>query len=241
MDLSFFSRYWQSLVQPRHATAVVAKDNQPESEHKDTQDIASTDEHRVKRSKHKLSRATDKEHDRWACPFLSLPPEMRNMIYRYALVEGDIFMDPTMTQPAVLQLNRQIRSEAKQIYYQENNFYWALWANNAEKYIAWCTTSKQRRNAKCKWKLRGPRNWANLLKWLEAFYNGECRAPSYCNEQMGRTKTGKTAATARLLLLTKKMKLDQKLEWKDVRGNLELVHESFCVLDRKWMWEKDAV
>lgn len=45
------------------------------------------------------------------------------MIYHYALVvEGDIIVDTTMTQPALLQVNRQIREESIQIYYKQNSF-----------------------------------------------------------------------------------------------------------------------
>ena len=57
---------------------------------------------------------------------LSLPPEIRNTIYRYALVQREISIRApafaTAEQPAVLQVNHQIRTEAIDIYYYENEF-----------------------------------------------------------------------------------------------------------------------
>lgn len=54
-------------------------------------------------------------------PLLSLPPELRNEIYRYALVEGHIYINGSnadeFQQPARLQVNQQIRAECKQIFY----------------------------------------------------------------------------------------------------------------------------
>ena len=110
--------------------------------------------------------------------FLLLPAEVRNMIYRHALVEGEIRVTTTTTQPSLLQVNQQIRQEAILIYYQENTFYWCISAFDATKHIAWCASSKERLDTKPSWKLSGPRNWNNLLYWLEAFYYGECNGPS---------------------------------------------------------------
>lgn len=56
-------------------------------------------------------------------PFLHLPAEIRNKIYRYLLVE-----DPStgrirsLAQPPLTRTNKQVRSEALPIYYGENKF-----------------------------------------------------------------------------------------------------------------------
>jgi hypothetical protein len=62
-------------------------------------------------------------------PFLSLPPEIRNKIYRYLLTRsGPIrsphrprqYAIPTNLHPCILAANRQIHNEALRILYQEN-------------------------------------------------------------------------------------------------------------------------
>ncbi|KAI7774082.1 hypothetical protein LA080_009285 [Diaporthe eres] len=53
--------------------------------------------------------------------FLSLPPEIRNIIYRQALVQYPFIS--SMSQPALLRTNKQIRAEAFEMYYAQNEFY----------------------------------------------------------------------------------------------------------------------
>ncbi|KAI9774878.1 MAG: hypothetical protein M1840_000094 [Geoglossum simile] len=62
-------------------------------------------------------------------PFLALPPEIRNEIYRYLLTRnGPVrsphrprqYAVPTNLQPCILATNRQIHNEALRILYQEN-------------------------------------------------------------------------------------------------------------------------
>ncbi|EMC96951.1 hypothetical protein BAUCODRAFT_48719, partial [Baudoinia panamericana UAMH 10762] len=56
---------------------------------------------------------------------LNLPGELRNYIYRLALVEDDhikISKNSKPLQPGILQVSRQCRKEASDIYYQENIF-----------------------------------------------------------------------------------------------------------------------
>jgi len=63
-------------------------------------------------------------------PFLSLPPEIRNKIYRYLLTRaGPIrsphrprqYARPSNVQPCILATSRQIHNEAVRILYQENS------------------------------------------------------------------------------------------------------------------------
>ena len=68
------------------------------------------------------------------CRLLQLPPELRNKIYSFALVEdnaimvserSDITGDPPVWVPGLLATNRQVRTEATPIFYGENTF-WSL-------------------------------------------------------------------------------------------------------------------
>lgn len=126
MDLSLFSRCWKALVEPRNVAATVERNGQSQDEHGKTNAIESTNEQGDEEQEHESRLTTESEYNPQACLFLSLPPEIRNMIYRYTLVEGDIFVDTTVMQPALLQLNRQIRAESIQIYYKGNHFHWTL-------------------------------------------------------------------------------------------------------------------
>ncbi|KUI63013.1 hypothetical protein VP1G_10131 [Cytospora mali] len=53
--------------------------------------------------------------------FLNLPPELRNYIYRLALVQPAT-TDLAAPQPALTRVNKQVRAEALSIYYAENKF-----------------------------------------------------------------------------------------------------------------------
>ena len=61
---------------------------------------------------------------------LGLPGELRNVIYRLALVETDrIVIDaanPVAPQPGLLRTYRQLRNESLKIFYRENSFQYVL-------------------------------------------------------------------------------------------------------------------
>jgi hypothetical protein len=70
---------------------------------------------------------------------LSLPPEIRNMIYRLVVVQGVINIPASTTspEPPLLRANKKIRQEAMQIYCKENVFRWRIRVFDARHYIAW--------------------------------------------------------------------------------------------------------
>lgn len=54
---------------------------------------------------------------------LSLPAELRSRIYDLALTQADyITVTPDLRQPRLLSVNRQIRKEARNIWYMSNTF-----------------------------------------------------------------------------------------------------------------------
>ena len=54
--------------------------------------------------------------------FFGIPPEIRNRIYHYALVEEGVFISRDLKPPGLLSTNRQVRSEAIKIWYLANDF-----------------------------------------------------------------------------------------------------------------------
>ncbi|KAK7702636.1 hypothetical protein SLS64_009599 [Diaporthe eres] len=68
--------------------------------------------------------------------FLDLPAEIRNKIYRLAIVTtrpyGNDNLVSSLVPPALTLVNKQIFAEALPIYYAENSFYLLLWAKDED-------------------------------------------------------------------------------------------------------------
>ncbi|KAK3628220.1 hypothetical protein LTR56_018734 [Elasticomyces elasticus] len=112
-----------------------------------------------------------------AWTLLTLPPEMRNLIYRDVLVEGDIYYTHKIdTEPAILRTCRQARSEASRIYYEENRFVFWINNNDVSQLIKWCMSSSSRHRSRMASSVDFSRNWDNLLVWARAVFRGECGA-----------------------------------------------------------------
>ena len=112
---------------------------------------------------------------------LSLPAEIRVMIYNYVLISnGDIQRlghAPYPEQPGLLQVNKQVRSEALDIYYKKNTFRWCVHDYDASMYIKWCHSFRHRRYGHNVWHNHGKRQWSNLLRWLQAVYENKAGGP----------------------------------------------------------------
>lgn len=170
----------------------------------------------------------------------SLPPELPNTIYREVLlVDGDIEISDSSrpSQPALLQTNRQTRSEAILIYYS-NSFRFSLYAFDAAPYITWCASSEQRRYARCRWSLDGPRNWMNLQCWLETYHRRECFGVGLSAQNMAQSKTGRVIVVRKFFQLVS-VKHQQGSPWEEISKELEIVHEIICAVDPRWRLEKD--
>jgi len=74
----------------------------------------------------------------------SLPPELRNRIYRYALVTDDRINVQrhvnVPSPPGLLQTSRQIRNETHAIYSIENSFHFIVFDFDAFLLQRWCVT-----------------------------------------------------------------------------------------------------
>lgn len=55
--------------------------------------------------------------------FLDLPAELREQIYRFTLTPYEyIIITASLKEPSLLSVNRQIRREARDLWYHNNNF-----------------------------------------------------------------------------------------------------------------------
>ena len=112
---------------------------------------------------------------------LSLPPEMRNMIWRFVLcLDNPIIINDTYQLPAVIQTCHQIRHEALIIFHSENKFEHTVNDLDASTFHKWAALSYDTLRPETFAKLRssylaftGERHWGNLKDWLDVLYEGE--------------------------------------------------------------------
>ena len=167
--------------------------------------------------------------------FLSLSPEVRNIIYRFAIVEDGLIVihqqSPPPQQPGLLQVSRQIRQEAIDIYYQENLFRWRLRNYNADRYIRWCQSSLSRylANDELCFKIVEGSKWENILQWLEADYLDI--APSLAIDE--NEPYGHITAVSRLFEMAHNLRM-LGLSWEQVKQQLETVRLALAAVDPMW-------
>ncbi|KAK4549859.1 hypothetical protein LTR36_005160 [Oleoguttula mirabilis] len=155
---------------------------------------------------------------------------------RYVLVEPSDIVIPHGSLPppqaGLLQTNKQVRKEAISIYYKENTFKFHLRDYDGTVLHKWAGKSTLHRRAPVKMKTRGSRNWVNLLKWLQWYYNREVNGPS--PERM-RTKEKDNYAVAQLFAMVCEMRKGElKLSWEQVEPLLERVHQVMAALEKGW-------
>ena len=110
---------------------------------------------------------------------LNLPAEIRILIYREALVSDEaIDIDTTNRRvPGLLQINRQIRQEARPLYFLENTFDIACPNFDATALFAFHKQSSGINFSDNDYDRpfdifvgKKPRDWKNLVHWIRAVY-----------------------------------------------------------------------
>lgn len=173
----------------------------------------------------KITIPTDsKVHDGLSqSPLLTLPPEIRNEIYRYVLVtENNIRVEHDQKpppDPALLLTCSQIRNEAIRIFYCGNRFSLSARNHDVQRLHSWY-------KFKIKYQPRilltvnyTDKNWHNLVQWLELFFKREMLGLSDCYED-GTIKKRVLNTFFRLVRKMRKAGMD----WERVSGMLEEVH-----------------
>ena len=112
--------------------------------------------------------------------FSSLPPELRNQIYKLVLVSGHritLFRPHSLVQPALTKTCRQIRRESLGIYYSRNSFYGRIIDYDPTMYIKWrkvasplCSRMKVTLHCIDPAPERRPIARSNLMDWIERLY-----------------------------------------------------------------------
>lgn len=169
------------------------------------------------------------------CRLLLLPPELRNVIFRYVLVEdGNITIaayGPLPAQPGLLSTCSQLRKENSSVYYQTLYFVFIVEDHNASTFMKWHLSSEQRRNCNYGYSIQpGQTNWPNLRPWLKAFHEGQCDGVGFPNARPDQSVVSRIFAVViqcRFLYLT----------WAQAERVLEEMRKALGAQDEGWLRE----
>lgn len=168
------------------------------------------------------------------CKLLSMPAEMRNRIYRLALLDPqEISVSAAgVPEPGFMRACKQIRQETFAIYYGENEF-----TVDMSRYDPTATVIWQRMYMLLYEKYRiqpvtqmhGDKtpNWQNLIRWLEQAHGGRIQTGMGVKKNAGVELhvVGAMFEAVRTL---------QDLPWKRVQEFLEEQRKILIILDKKW-------
>ncbi|KXT08207.1 hypothetical protein AC579_3314 [Pseudocercospora musae] len=192
-------------------------------------------------------------------PFFRLSAELRNKIYRLALLQ-DSKIDMCAPSPGLLDVSRKIRSEALAIYYYENWFLCLLPDSDPALLVRWIKAMKKMGletdneapvNNRVKHRIafvdgQDPTkgslpNWTNLLKHMKYIYDGDIPSPSLgpaeAYEQVrGRSTLAKRSRTVTKAAMGDLVKKTRKaLSWEQVKELLEGQRAILAVTDELWV------
>lgn len=165
---------------------------------------------------------------------LSLPPKMRNRIYRAALVSDgrDILIRPSIKpaiEPALLRTCQQIRNEATEMYYQENTFRFCIRDNNAAILTEWCSLSAHHFHANMYFRVTGSTNWRNLVDWLHAYYHRCCHGIEPADDGTS------SEVVAHMFSVVQNFRQGGNLAWGEVAKTLEIMRKVLGAQDPAWL------
>ena len=164
--------------------------------------------------------------------FLDLPPEIRNSIYRFCLVNGDVVITKDLQAPALLSTCRQIRCETLQLWYVANKFKIRIENCDTTLYEAYYRNAvvPQGNGIRRKWhvfvSLRGV-GWDNLVEW--------CRKVAENKLPKGRKGVDGTACWALVIAATTIAYESRTLGWATIERQLEVLRPLAGNLDQRWL------
>lgn len=180
--------------------------------------------------------STSPPPERSSSKLLGLPAELRNRIYRFALIEPKtIELDKSKWpahQPAVLKTCRQIRHEALGVFYFGNKISTEILAWNPavkDKFNQLMTTYGTKSPQLSHYFKGGP-NWANLLGWLKAVHERRIGGISDC---VGKQRSQERKVVGILFMIVRKTRVT--MPWSEVVTLLEAHREVIGQIDAKWL------
>lgn len=177
---------------------------------------------------------------------LSLPPELRNRIYRYALIadNGIVIQHQvsTPTIPSLLATCHQVRHEAYDIYFKENDFRFYITDFDATLLLRWCKTFGRSRISlvaqpgkyRLFTRMSSPPavKWQNLIVWLKASFRGRCIGLAR-DDQAGGSHPNCNAASA-LFKMIHDMRRETGVTWIQAKAALDGARVALAALNPAW-------
>lgn len=174
--------------------------------------------------------------ERSSNPLLGLPAELRNRIYRFALIKPksidiDKIKWPTH-QPALLKTCKQIRREALGLFYFENRFCARIddWDPVVKDRFSRLMVTYNTKSPQLSHCFKGDPSWPNLLKWLRAVYERRVGGISDC---IGKERTLERKLIGILFMTARKTRLT--MPWSEVVTLLEAHREVLGQINDKWL------
>lgn len=170
---------------------------------------------------------------------LTIPPELRNRIYEEVLVEEkkiDLSHKDTKP-PGLLSTCRQIRDEARKIWYFQNKFHLTVIACDCRlerdfadaREAVESEVGSEGREVYVSVKLcRGDRDWSNLLEWCRLIFAGDCL---YALDVPDARDSNYFCVVATAQDVTKTCVGN----WEDCRKTLESLRQSFGRINPMWL------
>lgn len=172
---------------------------------------------------------------------LDLPAELRNTIYRFALVDYQrITLHSTTTmEPPLLSTCHQIRNEASSIYWAENTFVIPIYHCNSDPLIKFSRKIRALYNAyrvmpKVALNALPSPNWSNFLVWLKRIHArkvcGSFPAPVVVEPGKG----GGAVEQQMLHAMAEMVKGLRSVEWETCERFVELQHGALVGANAAW-------
>lgn len=176
--------------------------------------------------------------------FMDLAPELRNRIYRLAVLsETAIGIRKTgYSRPPLLQTSRQIRSEATGIYYSENIFIARNHAYDSDLFLSFTSMLPRMKGIQLKrahQPYRGPNyhdvpNWPNLWTWLRRHHSREVLDGVPGPKEFLESKRNRATDHLVVSAMFETVRRLRKAPWEQVKSLLELQRPILAKLDWRW-------
>jgi hypothetical protein len=173
------------------------------------------------------------------CYFWKLPPELRILIYEYALYNPDwlpVTKQHGIPEPALLLASKLTRKESLGIFYASTLFrvdtpafdpsIYALFARKDKSHASY-----DRRVVGVYMDPTGPRHWRNLLKWLKRHHAGSLPRPWLWNNFTLRFSAQERSFVASLFAITSGL---SGRSWLEVEAVLAGLHGGLSALHGEW-------